>query len=751
MFSESILAANIAALVRTQGHPPALDSLDPERMRVVPDGAGLRLELRTQDGAWIRLDEPTAPEPQPQVFVIGIALGTILDEMERTGALTRVIALEPEPGVATLMLARRDWTRWFESGRLRLLTGPDYRGAASCSRHVSAIVAPRVIEHPTLAAHRPAEVGAARTVVRQMIADAEKNFDARRRFAGRYLLQTLANLPVIAREADAGALDGLFAGLPAVVVGAGPSLDKNLPALAALQDRAVVVGADTALRPLIKGGVRPHLMVAVDPGEINARHLAGVEGIGDVHLVAEGSLNPIAFEGFAGRTFNFKVSNHEPWPWLETRGLARTTLRAWGSVITSAFDLALRLGCNPIVFAGLDLAYTGMRPYCHGTIYDAQWQEGLDAGYTMAQTMAHYFSQQPDVRMPDLNGEEVRTTPAMVAFRNWLLEQSAGATDRTVVNATGGGILYGKGVRQSTLHEALATTTSLGASVRERITAAYRTAASPVSLRPDVDRLLQAATRKALPLFKGWREFTLNTVSDDQIAAALKRSRAPRRYHRGPGGSVATLVTVHVTHAGGGALLAALRHYYGEADVLIAHDRIDVSWTRGDTRPALIPASASAPDLRGKAVIHGHFHGGKYREIDALRITLLRHPVDRLLSHYYFERSQPDGPIGGLIARERLSVLDFATLPAMRHLYTEVFFTNVDMRSFDVIVGPHTYDADIARIAALLGTRLDVPQEHKPVSANDPRLARETETRRQLADILADDIRFYEDVIASRR
>lgn len=746
MFSESVLAANVATLRRTQGHTPALGGLDPGRMRAVPDAeSGTRLELRTPSGAWIPLDELVSTEFPPQLVVIGPALGTIMDAIERAGAPTRVVALEPDPGVAALMLARRDWTSWFESGRLRLLTGPDYRGAATCSRHLIVTRPPFVIEHPALLAHRPAEMAAARKVARQMIADAEKNQEARRRFAGRYLLQTLGNLSVINREADASALDGLFAGLPAVVVGAGPSLDENLPALAALQDRAIIIGADTTLRPLISGGVRPHIVAGVDPGELNARHLAGVDDIDDVYLVAEGSLNPIAFEGFAGRTFVFKVSSHDPWPWLETRALARTTLRAWGSVVTSAFDLALRLGCNPIVFSGLDLAYTGMRPYCHGTIYDKQWQEWLDAGYTMQQTMEYYFSQLPDVRIPDLRGVETRTTPAMLAFRSWLVEQSAAAHDRTIVNATGGGILYGPGLRQSTLHEMLDAAPPLGASVRERLAAAYRTSAAPISLRPDIERLLHAAARKSPPLFKQWREFTLNTVSNDQIVTALKRTRAPRRYHRGTQGACATLVSVDVPQCGGQSLLTALRGYYGDDAVLLDHQLVDVSWKPGDGTPRLQPSTA--PALHDKAVIHGHFHGGKYRDIDAPRVTMLRHPVDRLLSQYGFALSRPNGPIGGFVARNKLSAIEFAMIPAIRHLYTEVFFKDVDMRSFDVIVFPETYKADVARIEALLGARLDVKHEYATGSQEGDG---HTELRRRLTEILEDDIRFYEDVVASR-
>ena len=94
MFSEAILASNLAALERSQGKPPALAALDPERVRAIPDGAaGLRLELKTAAGAWLPFDSPAAIEFPKQLFVIGPALGAVLDTIERAGAATRVIAL----------------------------------------------------------------------------------------------------------------------------------------------------------------------------------------------------------------------------------------------------------------------------------------------------------------------------------------------------------------------------------------------------------------------------------------------------------------------------------------------------------------------------------------------------------------------------------------------------------------------------------------------------------------------------------
>jgi hypothetical protein len=308
-FTEAMIQHNCEILRRVQGGCPPVASLQAGMARAVPDAAlGIRVELRTRDDRWVPLDgadpmgtadsriAPLAAEPQ--IVLVGLGLGYALDRLEASGSVAKVLAFEPDPAVATLCLARRDWRAWIESGRFRLLVGPDYAGATSMARWVDVATPPVVSVSDTLAAQRPKSTQGARAVADRVISDAAANLEARRRFAGRYLLQTLGNLPVILHESNAAQLDGLFAGVPAVLVGAGPSLDDTVRALARLQDRAVIIAADTTLRPLLAAGVRPHLVVGVDPAELNARHLAGGGGepapVGvrrlrgpDVHLQGE--------------------------------------------------------------------------------------------------------------------------------------------------------------------------------------------------------------------------------------------------------------------------------------------------------------------------------------------------------------------------------------------------------------------------------------------------------------------------------
>ncbi|HEY4832211.1 MAG TPA: 6-hydroxymethylpterin diphosphokinase MptE-like protein, partial [Waddliaceae bacterium] len=60
-------------------------------------------------------------------------------------------------------------------------------------------------------------------------------------------------------------LYGKFEGVPAIICGAGPSLDKNLPLLKELEDRALIFAGGSAMNAINTFGILPHFGVGVDP------------------------------------------------------------------------------------------------------------------------------------------------------------------------------------------------------------------------------------------------------------------------------------------------------------------------------------------------------------------------------------------------------------------------------------------------------------------------------------------------------
>ena len=214
------------------------------------------------------------------------------------------------------------------------------------------------------------------------------------------------------------------------------------------------------------------------------------------------------------------------------------------------------------------------------------------------------------------------------------------------------------------------------------------------------------------------------------------------------------LISLHVPKCAGSSLRDALVCAYGQDRVFFDNaDRLlDPMSPINIDRDAFLHKFASDRDslLNGKCVVHGHFWMRKYHRLNALRVTILRHPVDRLISHYLFWNHLP--PHGHTLhdqfLAEKPSLTDFARMSCFRHFYSQVLFLDVDMSKFNLIGSIERMPETIARLENLTGRKLRL-QKSNENRCDHCRQEREkiSETPGVLAalrDLLADDIAFYE-------
>ena len=466
--------------------------------------------------AWI---DSVLPDPPGTVAFIGAGLGYVLEVLEHRAPGARALVLEPDPKTAQALLARRDWHHWLASGRLAILQGPDYTGAARTAQDFKDLHGVPVLVHPDLARRRPDDVARAREALAKLTFEAGANEGARRATAGRYLLQTLTNLPRLARESDICALSQLGAGRPAIIAAAGPSLDRNIHDLVPVRDRAILIACDTAARPLTVLGIEPDFIVATDSSRVNAGHIASLPQ-GRSWLVGEGSLHPSAFTNFDRRTFAFRVSGHQPWPWLTSLGLHRGVLETWGSVATSAFSLAVVLGCDPILFIGADFAFTNGRPYCRGTSFEPQWATWVAGGASCESIFESLVARWPAATAADVHGQPARTARHLIAFRDWMADRAA-THDGRIINATGAGLLAGPRIEQATASAALAS-----APIRDIDNFHKMIRVAHSSARGDLRRVMRGIDHvlasPASPQRDAWTSFAAGTVNDAAIDQTLR-------------------------------------------------------------------------------------------------------------------------------------------------------------------------------------------------------------------------------------
>ncbi|BAS28220.1 motility associated factor glycosyltransferase family protein [Limnochorda pilosa] len=241
-----------------------------------------------------------------------------------------------------------------------------------------------------------------------------------------WLSNTLANLPYVLEHPPLDVLEGRFKGYPAFIVAAGPSLDKNVGELRRASGKALIIAVGTAVRSLLQAQVTPDLVVTVDGSAKNHLHLKDLD-LGGVPVVFDPMVFPAILTHHRGRKFSVKTNN-PVYEWLGPVVPPVTSVKAGGSVATVALEIAVRLGCNPLVLVGQDLAYTVEgRTHAQDSIYGGT---RLD----LRQPGTSYF------QVPANDGGEAWTSRSLYSFLAWFERYIMNSpSDKTFINATEGG------------------------------------------------------------------------------------------------------------------------------------------------------------------------------------------------------------------------------------------------------------------------------------------------------------------------
>jgi hypothetical protein len=165
----------------------------------------------------------------------------------------------------------------------------------------------------------------------------------------------------------ANSMWGKFKDVPAIICGAGPSLDKNLNTLETLKDRALIFAGGSAMNAVNVNGFLPHFGVGIDPNWAQySRLLANI-----AYEVPYFYRNRMFYEAMrlisGDRLFVTGSAGHGIAEWFEEKlGIKYKEIQEGFNVINFSIALAQALGCNPIILVGVDLAYTDSQSYAKG-------------------------------------------------------------------------------------------------------------------------------------------------------------------------------------------------------------------------------------------------------------------------------------------------------------------------------------------------------------------------------------------------
>ncbi|MFW6313418.1 MAG: 6-hydroxymethylpterin diphosphokinase MptE-like protein [Spirochaetota bacterium] len=174
---------------------------------------------------------------------------------------------------------------------------------------------------------------------------------------------------------------------PAVVCGAGPSLERALPFLSEHRPRFALIAVDTALPVLASHGLSPDLVIGLEGQLANAYDFLPVSRR-DYGLLADLTSCPVVPELHLQTSWSFTA--FAPFTIMKrVRALPGISLEMppLGSVGVSAAFAALELGASPVFFTGLDFAVLpgktharGAPSFLHGFIHSDRLHRMIDPG-----------------------------------------------------------------------------------------------------------------------------------------------------------------------------------------------------------------------------------------------------------------------------------------------------------------------------------------------------------------------------------
>ena len=227
-----------------------------------------------------------------------------------------------------------------------------------------------------------------------------------------------------------------FQGKKAVIVAAGPSLDKNIEVLKQKTEDVLIISTGTVFHKLMELGIAVDFAIVSD-AQPAIRNQFYRDFDKTVPLLVLSTASKCVAAEYAGEKYIIYQKDYD---------LAEQTAnekhyncyQTGGSVSTTALDVCLRLGCRMVAYIGLDLAYTGERGHADGTTGVEEIDTSgmrIVPGYELVQARGGY----------EIREQKVASSHLFDMYRQWI-EKRVETSMTPVFDATEGGSII-KGMK----------------------------------------------------------------------------------------------------------------------------------------------------------------------------------------------------------------------------------------------------------------------------------------------------------------
>ena len=387
------------------------------------------------------------------VVIMGFGLGYhILELFERiTDKKIRLIILEIDVIILKEALKRFDFTKLFNSEQVevKIVDTKFLEQELTCYLEKKGNLIFEKLEFLSLSAiseYNKEKYELAKSEVDYLIGQSRRNKATVNYFKNVWKKNFLKNLEIIIKNPSFLELEEALPDKPAIIVGAGPSLNKNIHLLKEAKGKALIIAVDAALAPVLNNEIIPDMVITTDGGDITKKFYEGYyevdtynKKLADVVLAAPPQIQPEILNNWPGKILitpdEIKGGARENYlRWIEDNSEYKGRLPSGGSVSNFAFTLAYFLEADPIIFVGQDLAFSNNKTHAEGCYYDETVEENKknnpDRNWV-------YFE------VEDINGNKVTTRSDYYSYLRWFNRSfkylNKKDPDKTFIDATEGG------------------------------------------------------------------------------------------------------------------------------------------------------------------------------------------------------------------------------------------------------------------------------------------------------------------------
>ncbi|AVQ37357.1 DUF115 domain-containing protein [Clostridium botulinum] len=256
-------------------------------------------------------------------------------------------------------------------------------------------------------------------ILKKIIENLLMNNATNKCFSETFTKAFISNLKHIVESTPINYFKNKFIGKPAIVVSAGPSLEKNVHKLKFVQDKFIIITGARSLGTLIKNDINPDFICMIDPIEFNCKFIENYLDY-KIPLIFYENTSYKAMDLYKGSKILFSENP------LTSFMLEYNVdeLISGGSVAHNCTSFAAYLGCSPITFIGQDFAYTEEKIHSDSSAFkeNNKINDEIDT-----------------IEVKDVFGNLVRTDRKLNAYRINMEGIIKECSDKIFINSTEGG------------------------------------------------------------------------------------------------------------------------------------------------------------------------------------------------------------------------------------------------------------------------------------------------------------------------